>query len=175
MLLILASVLCVGTPAHSGAAGSPSAEYRIKVAFLYNFTSFVDWPEGSGAASGFTLCVLGDDPFGKQLDKLAGKPVKDTRLVVRRLERPEFLEQCQLVFIGAMSSGQLNTTLALLDGLPVLTVSDIRGFTQLGGIIEFRNIANKIRFAINVDAAETAGLGISSKLLYLASNFRNSD
>jgi hypothetical protein len=59
--------------------------------------------------------------------------------------------------------------------LPVLTVSDVRGFANLGGIIEFRIIANKVRFDINVNAAESAGLIISSKLLSLATRFRRND
>ena len=162
-------------PAFSGIAGQPSTEYRIKAAFLYNFTSFVTWPDNLAGESEFTLCVFGDDPFGELLDKLAGKSVNGRQLVVRRLESLALLDQCKLVFISEMPSDQLGAALALLHGLPVLTVSDIHGFTELGGIIEFRIIENKVRFDINVNAAESSGLNISSKLLSLASRFRRDD
>ena len=109
------------------------------------------------------------------LDKLAGKSVKNTQLVVRRLESLALLDQCQLVFISEMSNEQLDAALTMLHTLPVLTVSDMRGFTKLGGIIEFRIIDNKVRFDININAAESAGLRISSKLLSLATRFRRSD
>jgi hypothetical protein len=174
-IAVLATALLACMSAFSGIAGQPSTEYRIKAAFLYNFTSFVTWPEASAGQTGFTLCVFGKDPFGKLLDRLAGKPVKNTKLVVRRLESLALLDQCQLVFISEISTDQLGATLALLHRLPVLTVSDMHGFTGLGGIIEFRIIDNKVRFDINLDAAESAGLTISSKLLSLATRFRQND
>ena len=171
----LVTTLLTCMPAFSGMAGQPSTEYRIKAAFLYNFTSFVTWPEDKAGEAGFTLCVLGDDPFGNLLDKLAGKSVNGRQLVVRRLGSLALLDQCQLVFISEAASDQTGDALALLHELPVLTVSDTRGFTELGGIIEFRIIANKVRFDINLNAAESAGLSISSKLLSLATRFRRKD
>jgi hypothetical protein len=171
--LVAALLACM--PAFSGVTGQPSTEYRIKAAFLYNFTSFVTWPEDPADGAGFTLCVLGDDPFGNLLDKLAGKSVNGRQLVIRRLGSLALLDQCKLVFISVASNDQTGDALALLHELPVLTVSDIRGFTELGGIIEFRVIANKVRFDINLSAAEAAGLTISSKLLSLATRFRRKD
>jgi hypothetical protein len=171
----LATALLVCMPAFSGIAGQPSTEYRIKAAFLYNFTSFVTWPEDLAGGSEFTLCVFGNDPFGDLLDKLAGKPVKDKQLAVRRLDSLALLDQCKLVFISEMPNDQIGAALSLLHDLPVLTVSDMRGFTELGGIIEFRIIENKVRFDINVNAAESSGLSISSKLLSLATRFRRND
>jgi hypothetical protein len=171
----MAAVLLACMPAFSSIAGQPSTEYRIKAAFLYNFTSFVTWPEALAGQPRFTLCVFGNDPFGDLLDKLAGKPVKSSKLVVRRLESLALLDQCQLVFISETSSDQLGAAMTLLHGLPVLTVSDIHGFTELGGIIEFRIIENKVRFDINSSAAASAGLSISSKLLSLATRFRRGD
>jgi len=175
IIAALAAALLACMPAFNSIAGQPSTEYRIKAAFLYNFTSFVTWPEEFSGKTGFTLCVFGNDPFGNLLDKLAGKSVKNTQLVVRRLQSLALLDECQLVFISEMSSDQLGAALTLLHGLPVLTVSDMRGFTELGGIIEFRIIQNKVRFDININAAESAGLNISSKLLSLATRFRKND
>lgn len=175
VIAVLAAALLFCMPAYSGFAGQPSTEYRIKAAFLYNFTSFVTWPEEFAGRTGFTLCVFGDDPFGNLLDKLAGKSVNNMKLVIRRLESLALLDQCQLVFISETSTDQLDAAIALLHGLPVLTVSDMHGFTETGGIIEFRVIENKVRFDINLDAAESAGLTISSKLLSLATRFRQKD
>jgi hypothetical protein len=175
LITTLLAVLLACMPAFSSIAGQPSTEYRIKAAFLYNFTSFVTWPKELAAQPVFTLCVFGNDPFGKLLDKLAGKSVKNSQLMVRRLDSLALLDQCQLVFISEMSNDRLGAALTLLHGLPVLTVSDTHGFTELGGIIEFRIIENKVRFDINIDAAESSGLSISSKLLSLATRFRRSD
>jgi hypothetical protein len=73
---------------------------------------------------------------------------------------------CQLVFIGQTDS--FDETLWMLKEQPVLTVSDTAAFTEKGGMIQFKLVDNKIRFRVNVDAARTAGLTISSKLLSLA-------
>ncbi len=52
-----------------GQAPKPT-EYQVKAAYLYNFGRFVSWPARGGAWPGpsFTLCVLGQDPFGPVLD-----------------------------------------------------------------------------------------------------------
>jgi hypothetical protein len=63
-----------------------------------------------------------------------------------------------------------------LDGiktLPVLSVSDGKGFSQSGGIIELYVEGGRMRFAINVDAAERSGLHLSSRLLGLAKVMRS--
>ena len=57
--------------------------------------------------------------------------------------------------------------------LPVLTVSDGKGFSQAGGIIELYVEGGRMRFAINVDAAERSGLRLSSRLLGLAKVIRD--
>jgi hypothetical protein len=76
------------------------------------------------------------------------------------------VDDCQLVYIG--ENAELSEILLLLGEQPVLTVSDAAGFIEEGGIIQFILIQNKVRFRINVAAANAAGLNISSKLLSLA-------
>ncbi len=86
--------------------------------------------------------------------------------MVKRYSQPEQVLDCQLVFIGEQQD--LTETLWTLQEQPVLTVSNIAGFTKKGGIIQFKLIENKVRFRINADAARSAGLTVSSKLLSLA-------
>ena len=57
--------------------------------------------------------------------------------------------------------------------LPVLTVSDGKGFAQAGGIIELYVEGGRMRFAINVDATARSGLRLSSRLLGLAKVIRD--
>ena len=58
--------------------------------------------------------------------------------------------------------------LASLRGSSVLTVADVYGFLDGGGMIQFLTENNHVRFAINVDSATRARLKVSSKLLSLA-------
>ena len=50
----------------------------------------------------------------------------------------------------------------------VLTIGDMKDFTELGGVIGFKIEDKQIRFEINLEAAQRAGLKISYKLLRLA-------
>jgi len=64
--------------------------------------------------------------------------------------------------------GFLNPALSLLNQHFVLTVSDMPGFVQSGGIIGFETVNNKIKLQVNLSTAKTANLNISSKLLSVA-------
>jgi hypothetical protein len=167
LLTALLLILLLSAPVTGIADEVQHTEYRIKTAFLYNFARFTIWPEAAlQERNEFTLCTLGNTLFGTQLDTLTGKTVHSKTLVVKHFGRPEELVDCQLVFIS--QSNALAETLWILQELPVLTVSDAAAFTEQGGIIQFELVNNKVRFRINVDAARTAGLTISSKLLSLA-------
>ena len=167
VMAALLMLTLLSTPVTGTADEAQRTEYRIKTAFLYNFSRFVSWPEAVlRGSSEFFLCTLGSTLLGEQLDTLAGKTVHGKTLVVKRLDSPEDILGCQLVFIG--QSYELSETLWILKERPVLTVSDAAAFTEKGGMIQFKVVDNKIRFRINVDAARAAGLTISSKLLSLA-------
>jgi hypothetical protein len=172
---VLVATILVRMPAFSYAAGVPSTEYRIKAAFLFNFTSFVSWPEDPADASVFSLRVPGDAPIGNLPDKLADKSAHGTQLMVRCPGSLASLDRCQPVYLSEACHDQIDNTLVLLHALPVLAVSDMRGFTAVGGIIEFRIISNRLRFDINRNAAGAACLSISSELLSLATRFRRDD
>jgi hypothetical protein len=155
---------------HSNAETQSAREYQIKAAFLYNFAKFIQWPEkpGVGDESTFNLCVLGKDPFGETLDSLEGTRINGRKVSIKRLSTLEEVENCQIIFVCRSEQNQLNQIIARLEGENVLTVGDMEDFARRGGVISFMMIDRKVRFDVNIDAAERAGLHISSKLLKLA-------
>ena len=163
----LLAVLLLSAPAHAVADETQISEYRVKSAFLYNFSRFVTWPEATlQDRTEFSLCIIGTDPFGAQLDKLTGKAVHNRTLVIRRLSSLAVVDDCHLVYIGEDTT--TTDILLLVRERPVLTVSDAADFIEQGGIIQFKLVQSKVRFRINMDAANSAGLRVSSKLLSLA-------
>ena len=54
----------------------------------------------------------------------------------------------------------------------MLTVSDIEDFASQGGMIEFRNVGEHIKFVVNIDVSRKAQLNISAFLLQLALEVR---
>lgn len=172
-LAALMGLLLVAPGGHPRALAQNLAgrEYLLKAAFLYNFAKFVEWPTEREGDPGepLTFCVLGEDPFGPVLETIvADKPVKGRAVVVRRIQGVGAASGCHLVFVSASEQVRLDEVLQALDRSAVLTVSDVEGFAQRGGVIGLFVEANKLRFAVNIEAAKRVGLRISSEMLKLA-------
>jgi hypothetical protein len=152
------------------ARAAASREYEIKAAYLYNFINYIDWPEQSLPAAGgtITIGVVGDNPFGPALLPLNGKKIKGRTLAVKEVSSAADLRNCHIVFICPSEKQRLGQILESLKNSRILTVSEIDGFAERGGIINFISERNKVRFEINPDAARSKGLTISSELLKLA-------
>lgn len=163
--LAFALALVLRGPA-SASADEPSAEERIKAAILFKLTQFVEWPEAhdSGCAEGtFQVCVFASATAQAAIAELAGKSVGPRSLtVVAGIEHAR-TDCCSLMYFSP-SADSLEAVLT--QG--VLTVSDEEGFCERGGIVELVRKRNKLRFRINLEAAEQAGLRLSSQLLKVA-------
>lgn len=171
LLVLLAMwMLSDGLQAVRAQSPSPTAS-QVKAAFLYHFTQFVEWPAGAFTDSNNSviLGVLGEDPFGAILDEtMRGKTVHEKPLVVKRFASLEEAVQSHILFISASEESRLPRLLMLLEQAQVVTVSDIALFAERGGMIALRLEDKKVRFDINVNAVERAGLKMSSQLLKLA-------
>jgi hypothetical protein len=147
-----------------------SREYQVKAAFLFNFAQFVEWPTNTftNAEAPFVIGVLGDDPFGNALEEtIRGETIKNHKLVILRSKRAEDLQNCQLIFVSKSEHAHEAEILSRCTARKILTVSEIQGFANHGGIINFFADGKKIRFEINPATAEREGLKISSQLLSL--------
>jgi hypothetical protein len=152
-------------------ASSAAEEYSIKAAFLFHFAQFVDWPAEAfqEASTPLTYCTLGVDPFHGALETTFNGKTLGTRTIrVQHFKQVREIHGCQVLFIGATEKDFRPPMLASLQGSPMLTVGETLNFAQDGGMIGFCLEENKIRFEINLDAAEHAKLKISSRLLALA-------
>lgn len=151
-------------------AGPASAqtEYQVKAAILYNIARFVDWPVTRRGQTAVNLCILGSDPFGREIDVLDGKPVGTGVLKIRRIGRPEETGICNMLFIPQAEAARLPSLLASVKDRPVLTITETPGAAERGAVLNLFLEQNRIRFEINVDAVQRSGLTISSQLLKLA-------
>jgi hypothetical protein len=147
-----------------------STEYQVKAAFLYNFAKFVEWPpEAFPEGRPFIIGILGQDPFGSALDEaVAGKTVREKRIVVRRFSKIEEAADSHILFISESEGENLPRLLKRLGPSPVLTVSDVGRFAEQGGMVQLVMEQSRVRFAINVASVERAGMKPSSQLLKLA-------
>jgi hypothetical protein len=171
----LAPTLAVlGMFLHAGAfAAAPpevrrTPEYDLKAIFLFQFAHFVEWPANTfrDEHTPITIGVLGDDPFGAGLDEIvANEAIGGRKLVVRRYQNVEQVDTCQVLFISASEASRMAPILARLKGRSVLTVGDTKDFVIQNGIVGFTVAKKRLKLRINLAAADTAKLVISSKLL----------
>jgi YfiR/HmsC-like len=150
-------------------------DYDVKAAYLYNFGHFVDWPPNAAMTKNdsFMVCVLGQDPFGPVLDAtLAGESIAGKRVTAKRISTPQESANCQILFLSSAEDAQLHKIIEALNEQPVLTVSDMPQFSQRGGMIQFVLEGKKVRFEVNLTAAQRAGLTLSSELLKVATTVR---
>jgi hypothetical protein len=148
-----------------------ATEYQVKAAFLFNFAKFVEWPADAfpGVDAPLQICLLGLDPFGREFEEVIGdKSVNGHRIEVIHPSGVPQARGCQIIFVSSSENRQALEILRGLRGATVLTVGDTAGFARMGGIINFVLDDGRVRFEINVKAAERAHLKISARLLTVA-------
>ena len=159
-------------PAMAVQAGGPAQRTTdvaaVKAAFLYNFARFSEWPALADTAP-IGACIIGDDAIAAAFAEIGrGHTVGGHPLVVRQPQDSTTWPTCHLLFIADAQVRKSAAALAGITTLPILTVSDAKGFAKTSGIIELYTKAGQLRFLINVNAAGRSGLRLSSKLLNLA-------
>lgn len=145
-------------------------EYTVKAAFLFHFAQFVEWPEGTfqNTNSPLVYCTIGEDPFQGALEaSFKGKAIGPHSLQVKHLKDSSEAHGCHVVFLGKVKR-RVPEELAILQGYPILTIGETEHFVKDSGMIGFCMEENKIRFNINLEAAEKSNLKISARLLMLA-------
>jgi hypothetical protein len=153
------------------AAGQDVTEPVLKAAFIYNFAKFTEWPvDVMPAGEPLLFCVLGDAAIGEALVRA----VKGRTLAGHIMEVSQWAPDgpprrgCHILCLSGVTPSQAATLVAGLRDAPVLTISDVEGFTQLGGIAQFFFDHGQLRFNVHAESARRARLQISSRLLGLA-------
>src|SRR5438034_7912866 len=84
-------------------------EYPVKLAFLYNFTKFVEWPADSyrDASAPLGICIVGNDPFSDDLEReLQTRTVGGHPVEMKTLKASDQLTDCHVVFVPATEEKQ---------------------------------------------------------------------
>jgi hypothetical protein len=169
--LVLAVALATvgGWPRPALAQFTPTDENMLKATFVYNFAKYADWPDTHWNKSPkLRICTAGvRGGFAQALAALETKPaIRDKQIEVRQLLHPEEAVGCLILVIAGrtrMAEWTRGVRLA-----PVLTVGDGEGFAANAGLIGLYADGDKLRFEINQEASQRAGLKLSSQLLKLA-------
>lgn len=167
IIVVMLAAIAIALPQSSFAqTGVP--ESHVKAVFLFNFTQFTEWPEGSFADGNAPLVIgiLGNDPFDRYLEEtVKDERVQGRHIVIQHYKSIDEVKSCHLLYISEKDPDKVSEIIGALKKPRMLTVSDCRNFTKIGGMIGFIKRNNKIKLQANPTAARSAGLTISSKLL----------
>lgn len=171
VILALAAIMLV---VRAGLDAQAVTQPALRAAFLYNFAKFTEWPPDNYAAGPLTLCVLDDSAVEGALSELVGNSTINGRtVIISRNASGSRLRACHVLYVGEANAARAAEILDELLGAPVLTVSTGDDFIRLGGIVGLFVEEGRMRFAINADAAQRAGVRLSSRLLQLARIFKD--
>ena len=168
-LVMLFSIACAGTHAVEA-----TQEYKIKAAFLYNFAKFVEWPAErfSSESAPIVIGILGDDGFGEELERIVQDRKANGRAVtIMKLRSTAGADGVHILFVSAGEEKKYSASNAVRHP-GVLTVGETEAFEAAGGVVTFIVPDDKVRFKINLDAANCSGLRISAQLQKLATVVR---
>ncbi len=167
---VFAFIFVLLTASFSPAQESRPTESQVEAAYLYNFGKFVTFPSSRAANSDpFSICILGKDPFGEALDAtVRGESINGKKITVQRLVNMQHAETCSILFVSSSEESHLPAIVAPAKTLSLLTVSDMKGFAERGGIIQLVRQQDRIRFEVNLAVAQESHLTLSSELLKVA-------
>ncbi len=162
----MACAVVLGVLGWGGTAEAAPDESAVQAAFVLNFAKFTEWPPATlpGRQAAMQLCQFGArDELAQAFRALEGRLLQGVPIQWRKVNKLDEVRGCHVLFIA-----EAGLPLAQLGGQPVLTVSDLPGFAQQGGVIGLVRQSGRLRFEINRGMAQAAGLRLSADLLSLA-------
>lgn len=155
--------------AHCLVVSAQASEAGLRVAFVYNFLKFIEWPELQG--DHFSLCALGARDITRQsLAQLDKKPYQQKSIRVIYIDKVTDIQatinSCQLLYVPT-SGADMPLPQPFPAGV-LLVVDEADTADARVGIALVRTADNRIEFVMNEQAIQQAGVKVSSQLLKLA-------
>lgn len=166
----LLSVLFFFGPATAFCDSVTGSEYEVKLGFIYNFINFVTWPETTFESNSdpLVMCIASDNPSSEVLFKMDGKRINQRKIKVITYQEETCLTQSHTLFFATQDKAFIQQVLDRIRGLSILTIGEVDGFARMGGVINFFEDHNRLRFRVNIDAVKRNALKMSSQLLVSA-------
>jgi hypothetical protein len=166
ILILLGLILLPATVAFSEALVGP--EYEVKAGFIYNFMKFVRWPESSTeqGKQPLVLCFATNEPaVGNVLFKLDNTRIEDRTIKILQYDSTIDPKTCNVFYFATPDNEFTGSILSQIKHAGILTIGESEGFIEMGGIINFFVDNQRLRFQVNLKAAQQQGISFSSQLL----------
>jgi hypothetical protein len=142
--------------------------YKLHTVFIYSFTRYVIWPDAYNQGE-FEILVMGDSPIVDALQDMAqAKKVGDRPIKVTRINSPSEIRKCNILFVPASKSAQLNDVVSKVSNQSILIITEEPGLGAKGSVINFIMKEGKLAFELNQSAVARQNLKIANELSRLA-------
>lgn len=165
LVIMLFAFSCLAVGSQQGGA-TPLLERSVKAAFLYKFLGYLEFPADPGPT--LVVGVLGADEVSAELLRITqGRMVGNRTVTVRKLGEADALAGLHLLFVGA-EAGQPTAALRAAGKSGIVSVTEQDDGLQMGSVINFRVVDERVRFEVSLPAAERSNVRLSSRLLSVA-------
>ncbi|MBO1255371.1 YfiR family protein [Alteromonas sp. 5E99-2] len=135
---------------------------KVKAAYLFNFTKFINWSESHTHLTSLTFCLQTDPQFLSFFSEIAqNRPVGSEQIVISAVHLSQ-ATKCDLVYITEPIA---NNSLDLTNTVTIQ--NEGRQYLPSAVFLLFER-KNKLRFEIDLKEARRLNVNISSELLKLA-------
>ncbi|NJM93861.1 MAG: YfiR family protein [Cytophagales bacterium] len=145
-------------------------DYRYHPVFLYSFSKYIEWPEGTPKAE-FVITVVGNEAAYEEIGKMTQKreEIKGKTIKVLKARSIREVLPSHIVFITNDVRFPLSDLQKYLGSKPILIVTEHPGIADRGTHINFVTLNEKITFELNKTLALQRGFKIATGLEMLAS------
>lgn len=143
-------------------------EYKLKAAFIYNFTMYLEW-QPPYIENEFIIGVVESSPIDKYLEEIAKtEKVNGKKINIKKFDDLDDLSFCHILFIPKDCTLLLEEIIIQPELRRTLTICEKDEFAKKGAAINFIEKDHKLKFEVNINTLESAGIKASSQLLKLA-------
>jgi hypothetical protein len=141
----------------------------VTAELLVRFARFTEWPAETLAPDGRLVFCATDPLVADALTEVTAKQTVGAHAVSARLVQASAVpRECSVLYLGGVDARRLTAIIAAVPNANALTVGDADAFTRAGGVIQVYVEDGRMRFTVNLKAAERARLHLSSKMLTFA-------
>jgi len=146
---------------------------KLKALIVGKVAKYVHWKKCDNK---YFIITMLNEPFPQLFKNLyTNQKIKKRPVKINNITSINQLQATDILYIPKVNILQLPEILETVDNKNILTVSDIRGFAQKGGMIQLSFVSQKIKLKVNTDVAREHNLHITPTLLRIADRVKGNN
>ena len=143
--------------------------YKVKAAYIYQFSKFIHWPQGKMGS--LIIGVVGSPDVFNAFSSIDGKSTNHGIIQVKSISDYEkAVDCCHMIFLAGQKQSNMSAYLDKIKDQPVVSILDTEFKPDKSAIISFVQRGTKLKFTVNLDRSKQNGVTFDSHLLGVAVN-----